>query len=262
MGAADEGGGWALVTGASSGLGVEFARLLAARGRNLVLVARSAEALETLAAELTAAHRVVVRVVVLDLSQRDAVIELKRRTDGLGLRVDTLINNAGFGVHGEFVEADSRRLQQMLDLNVSALTQLARLYGEDMRRRGDGRMLLVASLLGFMASPVYAAYAATKSYVLSLGEALHDELAPHGVTVTVLAPGLTDTAFTRTAGHEASATLKLMLMQPRPVAEAGLRALDDGRACVVPGLLNKLSAFSVRFTPRSMHRRIMQALLA
>ncbi|MCP2936311.1 SDR family NAD(P)-dependent oxidoreductase, partial [Salmonella enterica subsp. enterica serovar Typhimurium] len=96
----------------------------------------------------------------------------------LGLRVDTLINNAGFGVHGEFVEADSRRLQQMLDVNVSALTQLARLYGEDMRRRGDGRMLLVASLLGFMASPDYPAYAATKAYVLSLGEALHDELAP------------------------------------------------------------------------------------
>lgn len=254
--------GWALVTGASSGLGVEFAHLLAARGRDLVLVARSAGALESLATGLSAAHRIAVRVEALDLSQPAAALELKRRTDEAGLYVDTLINNAGIGVHGEFIDADGRRLQQMLDVNVSALTQLARLYGEDMRRRGDGRMLLVASLLGFMASPSYAAYAATKAYVLNLGEALHDELAPYGVTVTVLAPGLTDTAFTRNAGHEASATLKLMLMQPRPVAEAGLRALDAGRSCVVPGWLNKLSAVSVRFTPRGMHRRIMQALLA
>lgn len=255
-------GGWAMVTGASSGLGVEFARLLAARGHNLVLVARTVDALEALAVELSREHHVAVKVEPMDLGQPDAAAELKRRTDRQGLRVDTLINNAGFGVHGDFVEADTRRLQQMLDVNVSALTLLARLYGEDMRRRGSGRMLLVASLLGFMASPVYAAYAATKAYVLHFGEALHDELAPHGVTVTVLAPGLTDTAFTGTAGHTVSATLKLMLMKPRPVAEAGLRALEAGRACVVPGVLNKLSAFSARITPRSAHRRIMQALLA
>lgn len=255
-------GSWALVTGASSGLGVEFAHLLAERGCNLVLVARGAEPLKALATGLMAACRITVLVEVLDLAQPDAAEELKRRTDRQGLRIDVLINNAGVGVHGDFVSADPQRLQQMLDLNVSTLTRLARLYGEDMRRRGRGRMLLVASLLGFMASPAYAAYAASKAYVLSLGEALHDELAPHGVTVTVLAPGLTDTAFTRTAGHEASATLKLMLMQPRPVAEAGLRALEAGRACVVPGLMNRLSAWSVRITPRGIHRRIMQALLS
>jgi hypothetical protein len=255
-------GSWALVTGASGGLGAEFAQLLAERGCNLVLVARSAEALTVLAETLARAHGVAVHVEVLDLALPDAAAELKRRTDRQGLRIDVLINNAGVGVHGDFAGADPQRLQQMLDLNVSALTRLARLYGEDMRRRGRGHMLLVSSLLGFMASPVYAAYAATKAYVLSLGEALHDELAPHGVTVTVLAPGLTDTAFTRTAGHKVSATLALMLMKPRPVAEAGLRALEAGRACVVPGFMNKLSAWSTRFTPRGVHRRIMQALLA
>lgn len=255
-------GSWALVTGASSGLGAEFAHLLAARGCNLVLVARSAGPLDALATGLRDLHRISVQVEVLDLAQPDAAAELKRRTDRQGLRIDVLINNAGVGVHGDFVGADPERLQQMLDLNVSALTRLARLYGEDMRRRGRGYMLLVASLLGFMASPVYAAYAASKAYVLSLGEALHDELAPHGVTVTVLAPGLTDTAFTRTAGHKVSATLALMLMKPRPVAEAGLRALEAGRACVVPGVMNKLSAWSTRFMPRGVHRRIMQALLA
>lgn len=253
---------WALITGASSGLGIEFARLLAARGMNLLLAARGTDAMGTLAGELRRTHGIEVVVEGIDLSAPAAARELKRRTDAQGLRIDTLINNAGCGVHGPFVDADPARLLQMLNLNVIALTELTRLYADDMVSRSEGRILLVASLLGFMSAPAYAAYAASKAYVLHLGEALHDELTPAGVTVTVLAPGLTDTGFTRSAGHRVSATLNLMLMPPRPVAEAGLRALDAGRVCVVPGLVNRLSAWSTRITPRGVHRRIMQALMS
>ncbi|AOF81183.1 short chain dehydrogenase family protein [Methyloversatilis sp. RAC08] len=255
-------GNWALITGASSGLGVEFAHLLAARRMNLVLAARGVADMERLADTLRSMHGIDVVVEGIDLSQPGAAAELKRRTDARGLRIETLINNAGFGLHGPLLDADPVRLAQMLQLNMVTLTELTQQYAQDMARRGRGRILLVASLLGFMPAPFYAAYAGTKHYVLALGEALHDELAPAGVTVTVLSPGVTKTAFFEGSGHHVSATLNLMMMAPRPVAEAGIRALMQGRAGVVPGLANKLSAWSARLAPRSVQRRIMQALLA
>lgn len=255
-------GRWALITGASSGLGVEFARLLAPAGMNLVLVARQREPMQALADELSARHGVKVHVLAMDLSEPGAPQSLKQQVDALGARVHTLVNNAGSGVHGRFVNAEPQRLSRMLQLNVASLSELSRLYAEDMARAGGGRILLVASLLGFMAAPEYAAYAASKAFVLHFGEALHDELAASGVHVTVLAPGLTDTGFTAAAGHRVSATLRLTLMKPRPVAEAGLNGLDANRALVVPGLFNKLSVFAARLTPRAMQRRIMEALLA
>lgn len=255
------GGTWALITGASSGLGVEFAHILARERMNLVLAARSVEPMQALAATLREAHGIQVVVEGLDLAAPDAPTELKRRTDARGLRIDTLINNAGHGVHGPFVDADLATTGRMLQLNVMTLTGLTRLYAADMATRGHGRILMVASLLGYMPTPEYAAYAATKAYVLALGEALHDELAPSGVTVTVLSPGITATAFADAAGHRVSPTLKLMMMQPRPVAETGIRALFAGRASVVPGFSNKLSAWSTRLTPRAVQRKIMQALL-
>lgn len=255
---------WALITGASSGLGVEFARILAARRMPLVLVARRADEMEKLAASLRSSAGVDVVVEAIDLAEPGAAAELKRRTDARGLRVELLVNNAGYGVHGRFLDADPATIRRMLQLNMGALTELTQLYAADMvgRGRGRGRILLVASLLGYMATPEYAAYAATKSYVLAFGEALHDELRPAGVTVTVLSPGITATAFNAVSGHRMSATLRLMLMQPRPVAEAGIAALFIGRASVVPGFANKLSAWSARLTPRAMQRRIMQALMA
>lgn len=253
---------WALITGASSGLGVEFAHILAARRMNLVLAARGVADMDSLAGALRIAHGIEVVVEGIDLSAPGAAAELKRRTDARGLRIDTLINNAGFGLHGPLLDTDPVRLAQMLQLNMVTLTELTQQYGQDMARRGRGRILLVASLLGFMPAPLYAAYAGTKHYVLALGEALHDELAAAGVTVTVLSPGVTKTAFFGSSGHHVSATLNLMMMAPRPVAEAGIRALMQGRAGVVPGLANKLSVWSARLAPRSVQRRIMQALLA
>lgn len=255
-------GDWALITGASSGLGVEFAHILAARHMNLVLAARGVAEMERLADTLRSAHRIEVVVEGVDLSLPGAAADLKRRTDGRGLRIDTLINNAGFGLHGPLLGADPVRLPQMLQLNMVTLTELTQQYARDMVGRGRGRILLVASLLGYMPAPCYAAYAGTKHYVLALGEALHDELAPAGVTVTVLSPGVTKTAFFEGSGHQVSATLNVMMMAPRPVAEAGIRALMQGRTSVVPGLANKLSAWSARITPRRVQRRIMEALLA
>lgn len=256
------GGSWALITGASSGLGVEFARILAARRINLVLAARGIDAMEALAAGLRTEHDIQVVIEGIDLAVPGAAAELKRRTEARGLRIDLLVNNAGYGVHGHFLDADRNTVSRMLQLNTVALTELTHLYAQDMAVRSHGRILLVGSLLGYMATPEYAAYAATKSYVLAFGEALHDELAPSGVTVTVLSPGITATAFAGTSGHTVSATLKLMMMQPRAVAETGIHALFAGRTSVVPGIANKLSAFSTRLSPRSVHRRIMQALMA
>jgi uncharacterized protein len=256
------GGTWALITGASSGFGVEFAHILARRGMRLVLVARRTEAMEELAETLRASRHTKVVVEGIDLAADGAAAELKRRTDARGLSIDVLINNAGAGVHGRLLDADPQRIRRMLQLNTVTLTELTQLYGRDMVGRGHGRILLVASLLGYMATPEYAAYAASKSYVLSLGEALHEELAASGVTVSVLSPGLSSTAFTEVSGHRVSATLKLMTMAPRPVAQAGIDALFEGRAGVVPGLANRLAAFSARLLPRSAQRRIMQALMA
>lgn len=255
-------GRWALITGASSGLGAEFARLLAPAGMNLVLAARQREPMQALADELSGRHGVKVHVVSIDLSEPGSPRVLKQEMARLGIRVHTLINNAGCGVHGRFLNADAQRLSRMLQLNLVSLSELTRLFAEDMVAAGGGRILLVASLLGFMAAPEYAAYAASKAFVLHFGEALHDELAASGVHVTVLAPGLTDTGFTTAAGHRVSATLRLTQMKPRPVAEAGLNGLDAHRALVVPGLFNKLSVLAARLTPRAMHRRIMEALLA
>ena len=236
----------ALVTGASSGLGVEFAHLLAAQGVDLVLADRGVDAMEELAAQLRGTCGVEVHVEGIDLAEPGAAQVLKQRLDRQGLRIDTLINNAGYGVHGEFLGADPARISAMLQLNVVTLTELTHLYGTEMAARGKGRILLVASLLGYMAAPSYAAYAATKAYIRSLGESLHDEFAPRGVTVTVLAPGLTATAFADVSGHKVSALLKMMMMQPRPVAEIGLRALMAGRSGVVPGVANTLAAWSAR----------------
>ncbi len=252
----------ALVTGASSGLGVEFARLLAARKVDLVLVARRIAPMEQLAAELRREHGVDVRVEGVDLAAPGAAAALKDRLDRDAVRIDLLVNNAGYGLHGDFVATPIERTREMLQLNVTALTELSHVFGREMAARGAGEMLLVASLLGFQATPTYAAYAASKAYVLSFGEALHDELRPHGVVVTTLCPGHTATGFDTAAGAAVSPMLARMTMQPRPVAERGLRALAQGRASVIAGTLNAIVAFSNRLTSRAMQRKSMRKVMA
>lgn len=251
----------ALITGASSGLGLEFAELLAAQKLNLVLAARRREPMEKLAAELSRKHGVDIVVEPIDLAAPGAAARLKSRLDERSIQIDMLVNNAGYGLHGEFLETPIDRTTDMIQLNVTALTELSYVFGRDMAARGSGQILLIASLLAFQPVPTFAAYAATKSYVLAFGEALHDELRPQGVVVTSLCPGHTETGFDAAAGAPVSPMLRLLTMKPRPVAEIGLRALSQGRASVMPGFMNKLVAFSNRLTPRSMQRASMKRIL-
>jgi short-subunit dehydrogenase len=251
----------ALITGASGGLGVEFADLLAAQKVNLVLVARRQESMEKLAADLRRKYGVDVLVEAIDLASPGAAGRLKSSLDARSVAIDMLLNNAGYGLHGDFLETPVARTVDMIQLNITSLTELTYLFGREMAAQGSGHILLVASLLAFQAVPSYAAYAATKAYVLAFGEALHDELRPHGVVVTTLCPGHTATGFDAAAGATTSHLLRLLTMKPRPVAASGIGALLQGKAMVVAGLSNKMAAFSNRLTPRSMQRATMRRIM-
>ena len=255
-------GKWALVTGASSGFGVEFARLLAEQEANLVLVARRAEAMERLAEEFRQEHRVKVVVEGIDLSRAGAGTELKSRLDRRGIPVDVLVNNAGCGVYGSFVEQPREKILDMLQLNMLAVTELTHIFAAEMVKRRSGHILLIASLLGYQATPGYAAYAASKAYVLLFGEALHAELRPYGVGVTVVSPGATSTSFGDVAGQKDTPVLRLLMMRPRPVARTGILAMLRRRPSVVAGILNKAVVFIFRFAPRKMQCMVMQRVMS
>ncbi len=252
----------ALITGASSGLGLEFAELLAAQGVNLVLAARRREPMEKVASNLRQKYGVDIQVEPIDLAVPGAAAALKETLDQKALTINVLVNNAGYGLHGEFIETPLERTTDMIQLNITALTELSYVFGRDMAARGTGEILLIASLLSFQAVPTYAAYAATKAYVLSFGEALHDELRTRGVVVTTLCPGHTETGFDAAAGAYVSPMLRWLTMRPRPVAEAGLQALSKGKSSVIAGFMNNMVAFSNRLTSRSMQRASMKKVMA
>ena len=254
-------GKWALVTGASSGFGMDFARLLAEQGHNLVLTARRTEPMENLADELRAKHGIQVQVEGIDLGQNGVAAILKQKLDQLNISIDVLINNAGFGLFGKFIDQPLNKTLEMLQLNMISLTELTHVFASDMVKRGGGHILLVASIGGYQATPTYAAYSASKSYVLLFGEALNTELAPHNVKVSVLSPGITATNFLAVSGQRATLYQRMMMMQSRPVAQIGLKAMWSGTASVVPGLLNKLTILSNRFSPRSIQSRVAYALM-
>ncbi|MEW9899683.1 SDR family oxidoreductase [Chitinivorax sp. PXF-14] len=252
---------WALVTGASSGFGVEFARILAAGGANLVLAARRREPMECLAAALGAKYGVEVEVEAIDLAGADAPNQLYQRLYARGRRIDVLVNNAGFGVFGEFDQTPYERIDEMLRLNIMTLTRLTHLFGGEMVKRRRGHVLLVASIGGYQATPTYAAYAASKAYVLLFGEALNDEWKKHGVKVATLCPGITQTSFLEVSGQKPTLYQRMMMMQSRPVAEIGIRAMLRGTPSVVPGLANKLTVFLGRLTPRPVQARLAYQLM-
>ncbi|QNM95409.1 SDR family NAD(P)-dependent oxidoreductase [Chitinimonas koreensis] len=254
-------GKWALVTGASSGFGKDFAALLAERGANLVLAARRTEPMQALADELRTRHGVETVVEGIDLARPGVGAELKQRLDARGIAVDVLINNAGFGVYGPFLDQPLEKTLEMLQLNMLSLTELTHAFAGDMARRGGGHVLLVASIGGYQATPTYAAYSASKAYVLLFGEALHTELAPRGVTVSVLSPGITATGFLDASGQRPTPYQRLMMMQSRPVAQIGLAALFKGVPSVVPGLGNKLTILSNRLAPRSLQSKVAYQLM-
>ena len=246
---ADHSSKWALVTGASGGLGTEIARGLAARGSNLVLSARSAEPIAMLGEELRQRHGIEVALEADDLSVPGSAEALAARLAARGIEPDILVNNAGFGLNSPFLEQDLDRVRAMLQLNLVSLTELTHVFGRAMAARGHGRILLVSSLSAFQPSPLLAAYAASKAYVLSFGEALNVELGGQ-VGVTVLVPGLMDTGFNSAAGFETPAMLQRTVLPPARVAEIGLDALFAGRSSVVAGRINRVLAFSNRLLSR------------
>ncbi|WP_213948083.1 SDR family oxidoreductase [Luteibacter sp. dw_328] len=247
---------WALITGASSGLGRDFAHALAEKGSNVVLAARREEPMERLAEELRSRHGVKAKVVALDLSADGAAASLKLRLDADGIVVDTLINNAGHGITAEFLDAPVDRINAMLRLNVLGLTDLTHVFASDMAKRGGGSVMLVASVAAFQPCPHFAAYAASKAYVLSLGEALHTELKAKKVVVTVLSPGVTETSFFDAAGEAPNAAMKRMMMKSRPVVDIGLAAMAAGKSAVVAGRVNRVMAFLSRLFSRQQLSRI------
>jgi hypothetical protein len=239
-----------LITGASSGIGEVFARKLAARGHNLLLVARSEEKLINLCNELGRIKSTRAQYVAMDLSERDAPARLFEETQKRGLEIDFLINNAGFGSMGDFAKLDPQRELDMIDLNVRSLVELTHRFLVPMRERKSGSIINVASTAGFQPVPFMATYAATKAFVLSFSEALWEENRPHGVKVMALCPGVTDTNF-----FEASRMQRppaRISQTAANVVDTALRGLARGKSSVISGWTNFLMVESERLAPRSL----------
>ena len=257
-------GSWALVTGASSGIGEAIARKLAARGIPVLLAARSKERLEALASELAGelagSSGVPARAVPCDLSVPGGASALFEATEGAGLPVDLLVNNAGFGLNGAATDLPLDRTMEMLRVNVSALTELTQRLLPAMKGRGRGRILNVASTAAFVAAPYFAAYAATKAYVLSYSLGVREEVAADGIVVTCLCPGYTRTNFFAVAGMNPAGPLPVMT--PEDVAEAGLAGLAKGAAMVLPNILDRAWVASTRLVPRTVPAKLSALLFS
>ena len=251
----------ALVTGASSGMGVDYARELARRGVNLILVARRADALERVAKELRDYHGIEVRVTPADLADGSVRERLYRELEAEGRHVDLLVNNAGFGLFATFLESNWERVNQMLQTNIVALSHLTRLFAPGMVTRRWGRILLIASTAAFQPLPLYASYGAAKSYVLSLGVALNHELRGTGVSCTVACPGITATDFFQIAGQRPTLYQRMTTMSSAKVANIALKALLAQSPLIIIGRLNAFIAWSTRFMPRTLAAALAYQLI-
>ncbi len=240
-------GPWALITGASSGIGAEFARHLAAKGLNVVIAARRKERLDTLARDIKQKYGVKTRTIAVDLTAPDYLTRIQAETKDL--EIGLLVNNAGAGVPGAFLKQSLQSRTKVVHLNVTAPMQLAYHFGQQMAQRGHGGILLVSSISGYMGTPYMSNYAATKAYLLTLGEGLNVELKPHGIDVTVLVPGATRTEMAEADGTDMS-KIPMTWMDAGPVAASALQALGK-KTVVVPGAMNKVMAFMMtRLMPR------------
>jgi uncharacterized protein len=251
-----------LITGASSGIGRELARLFAGDGSDLVLVARSEDRLREVTAGLTAEYGVRAQVLAADLSRPGSAGEIAETLARQGLQVDVLVNNAGFGGHGQVAAIGVDRQLEMIGVNVAALTRLTALFLPGMLERRRGAVLNVASTAAFQPGPNQAVYCATKAYVLSFTEALAEEVRGSGVRVSCLAPGPTNTEFAAQAGMAGTRVFKLGVMGAGPVARAGHDGLRQGRTLIIPGLHNRVVAFGVRLSPRGLVTRLAGYLQA
>jgi short-subunit dehydrogenase len=249
-----------LITGASSGIGWELAKCFAADGCRLILVARKGDALQALAEELRQEHRTQSEVLTADLARPGTPTRIFEHLQSAGTRLDVLVNNAGFGAQGKFAELPVERQLEMLQVNITAVTHLTRLFLPGMIERRRGGILNVASTAAFQPGPGMAVYYATKAFVLSLSEALSEEVAGTGVTITALCPGPTDTNFATAANARFSHRFKKAAMSAQEVARVGHRAFREGHAIAIAGFRNRLLALSVRFAPRFLVRKVAKRL--
>jgi short-subunit dehydrogenase len=251
-------GKWALVTGASAGIGAEIARQLAASGANLILTARRAERLSQLAKELAGRHQVQTEVCAADLTKPQAPGELFRFTQDKALLVEVLINNAGFGAYGEFHKVDAQRLLDMVAVNVGAVVHLTHLFLAPMIERRSGYIMIVASTAAFQPVPYISTYAATKGFDLLLAEGLAEEARPYGVHVCGLCPGSTVSEFHRVAGQPERTAGRQQATEE--VARIGLEALAAGKPRVIAGTRNWLSVEAQRLAPRRLVTRVAASM--
>ena len=250
----------ALITGASTGIGYELAHLFAQNHYDLVIIARHQDKLEEMAAQFERKYGVHVIPHVCDLTDPAAPDSIFQEMERQKIHVDVLVNNAGFGIYGLFAASDIKQQLEMVQLNVTALTHLTRLFLSGMVARKSGKILNVASTAAFQPGPLMAVYYATKAYVLFFSEAVANELKGTGVTMTVLCPGPTASQFQRRAGIEKTRLVKTGMMTAAQVARIGYRALMKGQPVVVAGWRNKIFAFLIRFSPRQLAVRIVRAL--
>jgi len=253
----------ALITGSSNGIGYELAKVLAQKDNNLVLVARSKDKLDELKNELEKSHNIWVYTIGKDLSLPGAASEVYDELKTKSITIDYLVNNAGFGDFGLFAQSDWNKQEQMINLNVTALAHFTRLFLPDMISRGGGKILNVASTASFQPGPTMSVYFATKAFVLSFSEAVNNEVREHGITVTALCPGATQSGFQAAASMQDS---KLFagnnFPTSREVAEFGYRAMMKGKAVAIHGFKNSIMANSVRFAPRSLVVKIARQIQA
>lgn len=248
----------ALITGASGGIGYELAKVFAREGFNLVLVARSGARLQEIAADFKTQHNTETRVMVKDLGRAGAPDEIFAELQGT--QIDVLVNNAGFATYGHFETLDLAKELEMIQVNITALTHLTRLFLPGMKERSYGRIMNVASTAAFQPGPLMAVYYASKAFVLSFSEAIARELKGSGVYVSALCPGPTESGFQKRAAMEESKLVQNGLMDAATVAEQGYEGLMKGRTVVIPGMRNRIMSLAPRFLPReTVTAVVMQA---
>tara|TARA_B110000438_G_scaffold190152_1_gene181795 strand:- start:1157 stop:1924 length:768 start_codon:yes stop_codon:yes gene_type:complete len=247
----------ALVTGASSGIGMEIAKILASQNCDLVICARRKKELEELSNELTKKYNINCEVIVADLTTKKGMNNLLKKVKS----IDILVNNAGFGILGHHTQMPLDRQLEMIDLNIHALTRLSHEFGNQMIQKGKGRIMNVASIAAYISGPGFAVYCATKAYVLSYSRALHKELNSKGVTVTALCPGYVTTGFQEVAGMKLSKMEKLTAVPANKVAEIAIKSMRKGRREVMPGIINKPLPLITRITPMWLQLIIVNQVL-
>mgnify|MGYP005994329213 CR=1 FL=1 len=252
----------ALITGASSGIGLELSKILASEGYNLVIVARRKDKLDNLKSELEHTYPIQVEVLAKDLSEENSAQTVFDFTQNKGIQIEILINNAGFGDYGFFSETEWQKEAQMLQLNIVTLTQLCKLFSQDMRKNKSGKILNVASTAAFQPGPMMSVYFASKAYVLHFSEALANELKSANIGVTALCPGLTESEFVQEAGMGKSQLSKGKMATTKQVADYAIQAMMNKKPVAIHGFKNRMMVLLLRFTPRSVATKVTRYLLS